>query len=619
MQDPIGFAKDFLNFLKEYGLPGALVIIVLLLIQNPDRATRLNSLLLRPIFRFFRWGSKQYIASEVGHATSVYINKRLRKMLPSIPETKIRIKWVTSPHDPVLSRDGTLILRLQETNDQTRNILAATRTALPRVICPSLRSNIQQYACSAIDLTLLRVLAEQLGKHAQPVFHRYFLSPEIGDNNTAAALFQKLVQLDQAGIFVSILLEELNLLGETIFASGDTSDKTDSVVALVEYFLSLATREVGEKMGLEYLSSDFRIGILLLAISWKTNVEGLPPYVRRIEQKTKLGCDSIYIVAYANARDFLARIVEALRTNSHLSLSKRTQVMHPVPAVRTPSPFSEIALYRRNTLFNHATFQEAITQLGIVEGSLVEGKVMNVARDAALIEVDGLLGIVTRHEASWTTLSACSQVLASGSVRPFLVKAIDTNREQLLFSLRTPESNPWTRSEVPSPGDKIEVHALAFHEDALICRTDSGIEVVIPQAELSWFPLLPTEAEEFLGKHYHVLILERDDNTQSIKASIRHICSDPWPEIQQRLRPGTIMSAKVIRVTPEAVKVELPGGLNGIIPRSAMLKAGYEFTRFEETVVPGQGLEVVVTGVSLVKRRIRLDLKRNLPTGTRSI
>src|SRR5271157_2164990 len=207
MKDLIDFAWALLKFLKEFGLPGALLIILILIIQDPDRAAKLNALFWKPFFSMFKWGSKQYIAAEVGNTTSFYLNNSIRRMIPGIPETKVKIKWVTSPHDPILSQDGTLILRLQETNDQTRNILSATRLALPKVVCPSLRTNLQSYASSAVDLALLHDLANHLGKHAQPVFNKYFLSPEIGDDQRAATLFRQLIQLDQAGVFVSILLE----------------------------------------------------------------------------------------------------------------------------------------------------------------------------------------------------------------------------------------------------------------------------------------------------------------------------------------------------------------------------------------------------------------------------
>jgi len=44
-----------------------------------------------------------------------------------------------------------------------------------------------------------------------------------------------------------------------------------------------------------------------------------------------------------------------------------------------------------------------------------------------------------------------------------------------------------------------------------------------------------------------------------------------------------------------------------------MIDAGYEYKDFIVNVVPGQGLDVVVTKVFLEKRKIRLNLKRNLP------
>ena len=44
----------------------------------------------------------------------------------------------------------------------------------------------------------------------------------------------------------------------------------------------------------------------------------------------------------------------------------------------------------------------------------------------------------------------------------------------------------------------------------------------------------------------------------------------------------------------------------------SLQKAGFELADFANTIVKGQGLDVVVSKVFLAKRRIRLDLRRNI-------
>ncbi|MBW2003298.1 MAG: hypothetical protein JRI72_01615 [Deltaproteobacteria bacterium] len=139
-----------LEFIWEKGWVAALVVILILIIHKPDRAEELKEIIFRPLFRFFRLSSRQYLAAKVNYTSTEFLRKEIWEALPSSPHVKIRVKWVRSSSDPVLMEDGTLVLRLRETKDQTLNVLSATGVVIPQVICPTLRSNLG--ACPRIAL-----------------------------------------------------------------------------------------------------------------------------------------------------------------------------------------------------------------------------------------------------------------------------------------------------------------------------------------------------------------------------------------------------------------------------------------------------------------------------------
>jgi ribosomal protein S1 len=99
-----------------------------------------------------------------------------------------------------------------------------------------------------------------------------------------------------------------------------------------------------------------------------------------------------------------------------------------------------------------------------------------------------------------------------------------------------------------------------------------------------------------------------------VRGSVRRTVEDPWPEIHRALPPGTELHGSVSEVNENCVRVALPNGLQGIVPRDRMQQAGFEYADYTKNVVIGQGLDVVVTKVFLSKRKIRLDLKRNVMT-----
>jgi len=593
------------------GIVTFLLVLVFLLVQNPDRAEKLKELLLLPWFRFFRIGVRQYVSSTVSYATTTFLKQQVNGLISSAAPVKLRIRWVNSPKDPALHRDGSLVLFLRETNDQSRNILSATQVALPRVICAMIRSRMLPVISQAIDLTLLKKLADSLGKHALPVYQKYFLDPGIAEHPSLPELFKQLVELDSNGIFVPVFLEELNLLGDYLHASGDTADKTIEIMDFLKYLLAEAHRDIQEEIPLDHFSRQFKVGIVLLAISTRMKREGLAPYVKRVDQKIRLGCDSIYVIAYSGASQFFQRLLRLLEGDNRISLSKRVEVKCSDKSSQVPSKKS-IALFQRTAFLADTSYADRIRASEIRVGEFYEGEVLDVSDENALVDIRGINAIIYKSECSWQSVTTCSATLLPKQRYQFRVKHIDTNRSFLELTLRDPARDPWKSPHLPSVGESIDVTLTQANQYSFLGMYRDGIEIVIPRTELSWDILSPPRDDVLLNTTQRIIIFESINESRSLKGSIRRLTEDPWPQIHKKLPKGTELHAIVAEVTPHFVRVNLPGGLQGIIPKEAMTDAGYEYQDFTINVVLGQGLDVVVTKVFLEKRKIRLNLKRNL-------
>ena len=87
---------EILEFIWSKGWVAIPVIILLLVIHDPDRAEKIKEILFLPLFRFFKRGSRQYMAAKVGYTATQFLKRELLPLLPSIPNVKIQIKWVKS-------------------------------------------------------------------------------------------------------------------------------------------------------------------------------------------------------------------------------------------------------------------------------------------------------------------------------------------------------------------------------------------------------------------------------------------------------------------------------------------------------------------------------------------
>lgn len=593
----------------KYGLlPTFLLIIIFLIVQDPNRAFKLKSLLISPFFKLFKWFKRAYIANEVAKYLNTFFSKELA-IDSSNDSVSFKIDWVRSDADPIL-KGGKLIIRMRNDEDQAKNVLTATRYALPKVVCPLFRHNILPAYSTAIDFTFLHKLAGQLGNHGKAVFKKYFLDPESTSDPALVETLQKLIQLDKFGIFTSIFINELNHVGEGLYGDSDTKDRTSELIQFINYLSELANREIGEEIPLDNYSERFKVGCILLARSQRATKRGLIPYLRRLNINLEKGCDSIYIVAFPPAFKFLEKFIDVVDGNQRVNIERIYKTKEV--SFLNRSTAINICSLRRNKLFTNESFVRKIEASDIQIGKYVQGTVVDCSTDEALISFLGVDGTIIKSECSWVSNLTCHDTLHIGEIKTFIVKNIDNSNGNISLSLRFPEEDPWKKIQIPKANDIIELTLTSRDNISFKGLFKDVLEVALPIQEVSWFNLDGDERDELLGKTMLAKVIRVEPSIRLIECSIRQMENDPWPNIHASLKPGTEFNGKVHEVSEHFVRVRIDNGLVGKVPRESLLLAGYEYSNYMENLVPGQGLEVVVTKVFINKKWIRLDLKRNI-------
>ena len=335
--------------------------------------------------------------------------------------------------------------------------------------------------------------------------------------------------------------------------------------------------------------------------------------MNRLTKDLLEGCESVYLIAlHPRAFPFFKRLLKAI-TEQGKVLIKKEIVLHVDLGLQGAEVKEEmrLALVRKNGISLDEAFDERLKASGIKEGGQVEGVVTEVSPLHALVDVEGLDGHVNKKECSWSVLKDCVTVLSIGDRRQFVVKTINRTIGTLELSLRLDEEDPWQIAECPDVGEVVEAEVSGQFGKALVCRLSSGLEVYLPMVEISWFPEAD-KVQGLVGSKQQVLVYEVIPENRTILCSLRRLENDPWPELHKCFSPGTEITGKVCEVNPHFVRVEIDSGLTAIIPKECMTKAGYEYADYEQNIVEGQGLEVVVTKVFIKKRKIRVDLRRNV-------
>lgn len=596
----------------QYGLvPVSLVVFIFLLVQDPNRAEKLKALILKPLFRFRKWFSKGYISAEVSSNVNQFLSSSVFPYTLSNEKYKIKIDWVTNTQDSVFKKNGNLILRLKQDVDQTKNILNATQAAIPNIVIPLIRSNIDYSTEKSIDLTLLKLLSEKIGRHGQYIFTKFFLKPETQEDQNLATKIEKLVNLDYHGFFLPIFLNELEMVGEEIFAKSDITDYSSKVNHFIDYLITIANREIGSEIQLEYINPPIKVGTLLLAKAQRATTEGVRPYLRRIRINLEKGCNSIYVIAFSPAFDFFEILLKSLDSYERVNIEKVIQTKDFAMSGKKIKQEYRIIVLSKNLIFSDESFQEKVHLNNIKVGNKINGIAEQVSTKEAQISIQGLRAYIRKEDLDWFSNGNCNNKLIQDQEYDFYVKKIDFSSCTIFLTLNDPNNNPWKKIRVPDLKEIIEVVPLTLNGNSLLCSYLDSVEVRIPFDQISWFNKPSTEFIHLIGSKVEVKVLSSNANEELIIASIKMMEDNPWESIHKAIPQGTFLNGKVVEINNHFVKVDLNNNMIGTIPSFCLKRAGHEYANYTENMVLGQGIDVIVTKVFVGKRKITLDLRRN--------
>jgi len=606
---------ELLKELLTYGLiPTFLFIVVILIVAVPERAEKLKALILSPFYKIFKLFSKGYISSKVSSSVNYFIKNSIIPNLIDQTEYNIKVKWVKESEDPIFSNEGTLILRLREDNDQAKNILNAAQFTFPKIICPLMRHNMNYTCRKSIDLTMLKKLSIKIGRHGKLIYKKYFEEPETCSDEKIGELITKLVELDKHGFFIPILLNELTLIGEDLFANSDIKDYSHEVEGFIEFLLTIAQRGISENIKLNYINPPFKVGSILLAKSYKVELEGLGPYLKRLRIKLAKGCESIYFIAFPNAFEFFDEVMNAVDSNERINIDKIINVNNKRDLLLEKQDSLKIAVLSSNKIYSDDSFKEKIQNFNLNVGDKIKGIVENISTNEAIINVLGIRAYIHKNDCSWLSNNNCSDYFEMNKEYDFQIKSIKNDICSIYLTRQFHEDDPWVKKDVPNEGELISLKILTKGYEQLYCTYNKTLEVIIPISEISWFTPTDDFVESLVNKTVTAKVINKDLDKRIIYASIRKCEEDPWSEIHRLLPKGSEYNGKVRDIKDNYILVDIGNGINGIIPKQYLIKAGFEYSDHKKNIVLDQGIEVVISKVFISKRKIRLDLKRNVAT-----
>ncbi len=211
-------------------------------------------------------------------------------------------------------------------------------------------------------------------------------------------------------------------------------------------------------------------------------------------------------------------------------------------------------------------------------GDIIEAKVFQTTSKGVVLDIDeGLEGFVPADEVSWNGESPHK----GDTVKAKILK-IEPKRRRILLSIKQALPKPWEEFLQKYPvGTKITAKVEKIEGSrAIVDLGESKVKGIVYRSDLSWTK--PKRIEEVLkeGEEREFVVLGSDG--KYVKLGIKQLTPNPWEIIREKYKVGDVITLKAKEVMPFGAFMELPEGVEGLlpfseVPRTVKIEAGEEY------------------------------------------
>lgn len=237
------------------------------------------------------------------------------------------------------------------------------------------------------------------------------------------------------------------------------------------------------------------------------------------------------------------------------------------------------------------------------------GTVVSIVKGGIIAELFGIRGFIPNSQ---LRLKNSQQENLLGSDLTVKILELDSRKNKLIFSqkLAVQEEKADLREKTMQ---NLELGQIVSGE--VVRVTDfgafidlGGIDGLLPISEFSWQRVVNPQEVLKVGQQVELKVLKIDRETRRISLSLKRMQSDPWNELEDKIKENELVKGTVSKIANFGAFIEVHPGVEGLLPRSEITKET-ETPKVEEFLTVGQEVQVFVKRFAPNEHRLSLSLK----------
>ena len=248
---------------------------------------------------------------------------------------------------------------------------------------------------------------------------------------------------------------------------------------------------------------------------------------------------------------------------------------------------------------------------GIEPGHVMPGRVKNITDFGVFIDLGGVDGLLHITDLSWGRVNHPSEVVSMDEEIEVVVLNYNNETDRISLGYKQLQPHPWEKVEEKFPVDSlVKGKVVSITNYGAFVELDKGVEGLIHISEMSWTQHIKHPSNVIsLGEEVEAKILKVNQEEKKISLGLKQLTPDPWENIEEKYKVGTIHTGNVRNLTQFGAFVELEEGVEGLVHISD-LSWTKKVRHPKEVVKKGDEIQIKVLDISRENRRISLGHKQ---------
>ena len=244
-------------------------------------------------------------------------------------------------------------------------------------------------------------------------------------------------------------------------------------------------------------------------------------------------------------------------------------------------------------------------------GAIVEGSVVNLTDYGVFVELEpGVEGLVHISEMYWSReIKHPTKVLKLGEKIKVMVLEINQTAKRVSLSIKQTTPNPWEKLKEKYPvGSLVKGVVRNITNFGVFVGIEDNIDGLIHVSDISWKHRVNHPAEFFKkGQEVEAVVLNVDVENQKFSLGVKQMEKNPWDELAEKYKPGSVVTGKITNFTDFGIFVEIEESMEGLVHISEISQKRVKTS--SELYAVGDTVSAVVKSIDPKSKKIRLSIK----------